>query len=75
MEYTLIEIIKVAAPLLAIGGAWGGAKVALNGTRERVKAVDTKLNAHIEKHTEQQMVLVDRTARIETKLDSLLENK
>lgn len=60
MEY--LEIAKLAVPLLAIGGAWGGAKVALNGTRDKVKALETKQTDH-----------ADRLARIETKIDYIVE--
>lgn len=72
MEY--LEFFKLAGPLLAVGGAWGGAKVALNGTRERVKKLEIKSDA-------QDTTLVDQgksLARIETKQDMLLkylENK
>lgn len=75
MEYTFIELIKIATPLLAIGGAWGGAKVALNGTRERVKGIDTKLEAHMKEDEQLQREMIDRSARIETKLDILMEKK
>lgn len=68
-------LIQGAISLLAVGGAWGGAKVALNGTRERVKEVQ----AHLQKHTEDdniiQREMIDRAARIETKLDILMEKK
>lgn len=57
-----MEIIKLGIPLLAIGGAWGGAKVALNGTRERVKKLEGIQHVH-----------VDRLARIETKIDYIVE--
>ena len=75
MEYTLVEMLKIATPLLAIGGAWGGAKVALNGTRERVKGIDNKLEAHIKEDEAVQRDMIDRAARIETKLDILMEKK
>ena len=66
-----ILIIQIAVPLLAIGGAWGGAKVALNGTKERVQEIKVEIaeldNAHA--------ALLDRAARIETKIDMLMEKK
>ena len=69
MEY--LEFFKLAAPLMAIGGAWGGAKVALNGSRERIKELkarqddtDVRLRGHGES-----------LVRIETKLDTLIERK
>ena len=69
MEYW--EAIKLAVPLLAIGGAWGGAKVALNGTRERVKKVEDVLVKHDQVHVE----LIKQGTRVETKIDMLLEKK
>jgi len=60
MDY--LELIKLGVPLMAIGGAWGGAKVALNGTRERVKKLERINEDHI-----------DRMARIETKIDLIVE--
>ena len=58
----IAAMFKAAWPLLAIGGAFGGAKVALNGTRKRVEKLE--LN---------QVGLLDRTARIETKIDILID--
>lgn len=69
MEY--LELIKLAAPFLAMGTAYGGAKVALNGTRERVKKMETRQDNHdvrLRTHGES-------LVRIETKLDTLIERK
>jgi hypothetical protein len=71
MEYTLMELVRIGAPLLAIGGAWGGAKVALNGTRQRVKVVEENQATHESKDEERHIETIDRLARIETKLDRL----
>jgi hypothetical protein len=62
MEY--MEIAKIAIPLLAIGGAWGGARHAINGTVKRVDKLEDRSDRTI-----------DRLARIETKIDILVENK
>lgn len=88
-----VLLIQIAGPLLAIGGAWGGAKVALNGTKERVKEIKSEAAAYalastvradsireeLVRHTiadeKVQRDLLDRAARIETKLDMLMENK
>jgi hypothetical protein len=67
MEY--LELFKMAAPLLAIGGAWGGAKVALNGTRERVKNLEESDDKQNDKLSE----LANTATRIETKQDMLIE--
>jgi hypothetical protein len=71
MEY--LEMIKIAAPLLAIGGAWGGAKVALNGTRERVKDVAQKLEDHIDDEHRNDIALHERMTGVETKIDILID--
>ena len=64
-----ILLMQIAVPLLAIGGAWGGAKAALNGTKDKVKEIKEEIaeldNAHA--------ALLDRAARIETKIDMLME--
>jgi hypothetical protein len=57
-------ILMIATPVASVGAAWGGAKVALNGTRLRVKELE---QADRDK--------TDRLARIETKIDMLLEKR
>ena len=57
-----MEILKLAIPLIAIGGAWGGAKHAINGTAKRVEKLENT-----------QTQVLDRCARMETKIDILLE--
>jgi len=73
MDY--IVIAQVAVPLLAIGGAWGGAKAALNGTRTRVKEIEDDLKEHMKEDEELQREMIDRAARMETKIDILLEKQ
>jgi len=68
----LSELFKLAIPLLAIGGAWGGAKVALNGTRNRVKTLESQLEVHKVVTASQHVEAIDRLARIETKIDVVL---
>lgn len=67
------DLILYAAPLLAVGGAWGGAKVALNGTRERVKEIQDDLSSHITEEHALDMETHARIARLETKIDILVE--
>lgn len=64
-----LDMIKAVVPLLAIGGAWGGAKVALNGTRERVK----NLEEADEKQNDKLEDLGKGMTRIETKQDMLID--
>lgn len=54
----------VGSGLLATGGAWGAVKVTLNGTKDRVKKLE-----------ESQTDNIDRLARIETKIDRLMERQ
>lgn len=80
-----LEILITVGSLVAAGGAaWGGTKVALNGTRERVKNIDAKLDAHIianatkmDAHmahdAQVQVELVERGARTEAKVDMILQ--
>jgi hypothetical protein len=68
-------MIGAAAGLLSVGGAYGGAKVALNGTRERVKELQEDFEQHTADDTAIQRETIDRLARIETKLDYLKEEK
>ena len=69
MEFTLAQLVNIAVPLFAIGGAWGGAKVALNGTRERVKALENEAKAS----RETQVQLIKGMTEVHTKVDILLE--
>jgi len=59
----IASILAIATPtaVFSLGAAWGGAKVALNGTRKKVE----RLEAHDEENR-------DRLARIETKQDMLI---
>lgn len=65
-----IEIGKLLLPALALGGAWGGAKAALNGTRERVKKLETRVDLNAARL----VALGEALARIETKQDILLSH-
>jgi hypothetical protein len=64
-------MISTAAGLLTVGGAYGGCKVALNGTRERVKELKKDHVVLSEKVDHVRTDVTDRLARIETKLDAL----
>jgi hypothetical protein len=62
-------LINLATLLFSGGAAWGGAKVALNGTRERVKNLETTMQRHTDADEALQREVIDRLARIETKLE------
>lgn len=64
-------IYGLATGLFAGGAAFGGAKVALNGTRRRVKDLKEEFIKHTEQDAANQVDAIDRLARIETKLDNL----
>jgi hypothetical protein len=74
-----MELIPDYLPLLTIvgslGAAFGGARVALNGTKERVKTLAESFDKHVESDAAAQNQVIDRLARIETKLDSLKEDR
>ena len=57
-----IDMVQYAVPLLAIGGAWGGAKAALNGMKHRIGKLE-----------EFEEDAVPKLASIETKVDMILE--
>ncbi len=62
MDASLILAMEAVGGALIIGGAYGATKQALNGTKDRVKKLE-------EKSEDSQ----DRLARIETKLDFLVD--
>jgi len=75
MDPSLITLVTLGTPLLTIGAAWGGAKVALNGTRNRVKQLESDAVMHRQVTVQQHVDTVDRLARVETKLDTLIMEK
>jgi len=64
MDVDIATIIQLGVPLLAVGGAWGTTKAVQNGLKSRVKELEVTKED-----------VVDRLARIETKLDILMEKK
>lgn len=66
-------ILEVGSVIFAGGAAWGGAKVALNGTKAKVQDISAELAKHMEDDNKIQTQVVDRLARIETKLDFIRE--
>ena len=59
--------------LVAAAFAAGGAKRALNGTRERVKEIHEQLNSHIDEEANNDKQTHERLATVETKVDIVLE--
>lgn len=64
MDIPTALIISGTTALVTGGVAWGSVKQALNGTRDRVKKIEADHGDH-----------ADRLARIETKIDILLEKR
>ena len=76
MDPSTVQWLQVLAPVVVAGAAaWGGTRQALNGTRERVRAIDSKLDKHIEDDQEVQIKMVEGLAKVDTKLDSFIQHK
>lgn len=56
----------MAAPLLAGGAAFGGALMALNGTRRLVADIAKELRDHAQSDSANNLAVAERLARIET---------
>lgn len=64
-------LLAICAALLSGGSAFGGALTALNGTRKRVTHIEAILANHVAEDATHQREVIDRLARIETKLEGL----
>lgn len=62
MELDVNNMMIIGGVLLSSGAAWGGSKVALNGTKQRVKDLETT-----------QLLTVQRLSSIEAKIDLILK--
>lgn len=75
-----IEVLITVGSLIGAGSsAWGGAKMALNGTRKRVQEIveaqvlaNAKMDTHIANDSAVQLELATQGARTEAKVDILL---
>ena len=63
---------QAALALSAGGAAWGAAKTALNGTKERVRKVEKALDVHIQVTTHRDTEVISRLAALEGKIDVML---
>lgn len=70
LETTLL--VQLGTIVAAGGAAWGAAKQALNGTRERVKRIDEQLVAHIKDDDTIQRELLQRASSVEAKVDIII---
>ncbi len=66
-------LVSVIVPVASGAAAWGGSRQALNGTRERVKSIDEKMDKHINQTSGNIQVVTERIAVVETKVDDLKE--
>ena len=57
----------------AAGAAWGAVKSGLNGTKARMEALHKNLDDHIKEEHANDMHTHERIARVETKVDLIIE--
>lgn len=62
MDY--LQIAQMVVPLLAVAGAWGGAKVSINGLHKRVDKLEGG-----------QIKLLVSCGKMETNIERLLEKE
>ena len=68
MDWT--TILMLSAALATPLGTLAGVTYGLNGLRERAKNIDTKLDAHIIRSTNQHTEVVQRLTKVETQLEN-----
>lgn len=70
----IAQILTIAGPTAIFTGgvAWGAARQALNGTRERVKDIQAGLKQHVDSDDAVQRELLQRSAALEAKVDIIL---
>lgn len=62
-------LISVGTAVAAAAGSWGASKATLNGTKERVERIETKLDKHIDDSQVSKLEVAQRLTTIETKLE------
>lgn len=67
--------LGVGTVVASIASAWGTVKATVSGVSGRVVRIEREVTAHKEKDETQHVEIIDRMARIETKLDILIEEK
>jgi alkylation response protein AidB-like acyl-CoA dehydrogenase len=72
MDVMTITAIAGPTALITAGVAFGAARQALNGTRERVKEIQVLVAKHIEDDNDLQRELLQRSAALEAKADIIL---
>lgn len=64
---------SIMTAIFVSGAAWGATKAALNGTKMRVQEVHKKISDHIKEEADADKETHQRIARVETKIDMILE--
>ena len=64
---------SILTALFVSGAAWGATKTALNGTKQHVKDIHAELRQHIREEHNADMETHERIARVETKIDVLVD--
>lgn len=74
MEYWAIA--KLIGPWLLAGAvSYGGIRAGLNGQKERMRELDTRVTVHITAYNEDSRQIVATLARLETKVELILDHK
>ena len=67
------ELLQWMIPVATVAAAWGGSRQALNGTRERVRSIETKIDSHTIQTASNFLDITTRVAVVETKVDDIKE--
>lgn len=68
-----MEELQLIWPLLTVAASGGGALVALNGTRQRVKDIAQKLDEHIDEEHDRDMNFAKEISSMAAKQDMLID--
>lgn len=83
MEYgALLQLFTLVTPLLAVGGAWGGAVTAARNTRKRqdrqeheLEVIESRLEDYRKQSNEQHVAIMERLASVEAKVDYMVAQR
>ena len=71
----LLHYVSMSIPFLAGAAAWGGAKMARQDDRVLLAKLEDRQDEHEKQDTAIHTEMIDRMARVETKIDILLEKR
>jgi len=69
------ELIQWLIPAATVAAAWGGTRQALNGTRERVKNIERKLDEHCTWEADKYTGIAERIVAVEVKVDTAIKER